>query len=132
MFVSNSNVKGNVAELAIAIAAAKLGVPVFAPLTEHSRCDLAIDVGGRLWRIQCKWGRLSPAKDVVIVRTSGSRYTSRGYGWLATTRAKSISSASTAASWTGPSWFRRSWRRRNTRSTCGFTRLAMGSGHVLT
>ncbi len=79
MFVTNPNVKGNVAELAIAMAAARLGVPVFAPLTEHSRCDLAIDVGGRLWRIQCKWGRLSPAKDVVIVRTSGSRYTTRGY-----------------------------------------------------
>jgi hypothetical protein len=40
----NGNHKGAVAELEIAAAAAKLGVPVFRPLGEHSRADLVLDV----------------------------------------------------------------------------------------
>jgi hypothetical protein len=37
------------------------------------------DLGGRLWRVQCKWGRLSPSKDVVVVMLGTSRFTPRGY-----------------------------------------------------
>jgi hypothetical protein len=55
VFVMNSNVKGTVAELAIALEAIKLGVPVLWPVSEHDRCDLALDIGDRLWRVQCKW-----------------------------------------------------------------------------
>jgi len=43
VFVSaerNCNHIGNAAELAIAAEAAKLGLSVFAPLTEHARYDL--------------------------------------------------------------------------------------------
>ena len=75
----DTNVKGNVAELEIAAAAARLGIPVLKPVTEHARCDLAFEIGSRLWRVQCKWGRLASDGDVVIVRTCGSRHAPRGY-----------------------------------------------------
>jgi hypothetical protein len=51
-----SNTKGAVAELEIAAAAVKLGIPVFRPLSEHSRADLVLGIGGMLRRVQCKWG----------------------------------------------------------------------------
>ena len=56
MFVDNPNHKGNVAELAIATEAARLGLSVLKPLTEHERYDLAFGIGGELLRVQCKWG----------------------------------------------------------------------------
>ena len=68
MFVQSPNVKGNVAELAIAKAAAELGLPVYGPLTEHSRYDLVIEIGGRLLRVQCKWARLIRERSVIWPR----------------------------------------------------------------
>jgi hypothetical protein len=68
MFVMNSNVKGAIAEQAIVLAAMKLRVRVLRPVAEDGRTDLALDVGGELLRVQVKWGRLSPERDVVIVR----------------------------------------------------------------
>ena len=79
MFVMNSNVKGAVAEQAIVLAATKLGVPVLRPVAEHGRTDLALEIGGDLFRVQVKWGRLSPARDVVIVALRTSRCTTRGH-----------------------------------------------------
>lgn len=57
MFVDgkDSNRKGNVAEAAVVLHAAKLGLPVFRPLTEHCRYDLVLEIGGCLRRVQCKW-----------------------------------------------------------------------------
>ncbi|MEX0850697.1 MAG: group I intron-associated PD-(D/E)XK endonuclease [Gaiellaceae bacterium] len=46
--------KGAVAELAIAHAAAVLGVGVFRPLTDGERYDLIFDLRPRLIRVQCK------------------------------------------------------------------------------
>ena len=55
-------------------------VPEFIPGGKASdECDLALDIGGRIWRVQCKWGRLSRGQDVVIVHTSGTRLSPRGY-----------------------------------------------------
>jgi hypothetical protein len=79
MFVMNSNVKGAVAEQATVLAATKLGVPVLRPVAEHGRTDLALEIGGDLFRVQVKWGRLSPARDVVIVALRTSRCTTRGH-----------------------------------------------------
>jgi hypothetical protein len=79
MFVMNSNVKGAVAEQAIVLAATKLGVPVLRPVAEHGRTDLALEIGGDLFRVQVKWGRLSPAGDVVIAAIATSRCTPRGH-----------------------------------------------------
>ncbi|HEY2435621.1 MAG TPA: group I intron-associated PD-(D/E)XK endonuclease, partial [Solirubrobacteraceae bacterium] len=63
------------AEQAIVLAATKLNVPVLRPVADHGRADLALDIGGHLWRVQVKSGQLSKASDVVIVRTSTNRYT---------------------------------------------------------
>jgi PD-(D/E)XK endonuclease len=73
----NSNHKGNVAELAIATEAANLGLSVLKPLTEHEIYDLALDLGDRIWRIQCKWATFNG--DVVHVHVGRSRTSRRGY-----------------------------------------------------
>jgi hypothetical protein len=73
-----SNTKGLVAELEIELAATRLGVPVLKP-QEHARCDLAFDLGGRVWRVQCKWGRLSADREVVVVDTGATRRLADGY-----------------------------------------------------
>ena len=45
--------KGAVAELAIALAAVRLGVDVYRPVAEGGRYDLIFEIGERLWRLQC-------------------------------------------------------------------------------
>jgi hypothetical protein len=65
----DSNAKGNVAEQAILLE----------PAGEHYRWDLAFDLGERILRVQCKWGRLSPRRDVVDVPLGASRCTPSGY-----------------------------------------------------
>lgn len=67
----NPNHKGNVAELAIAKEAAKLGLSVLMPLTEHESYDLALGVNGQLLRVQCKWGR--KVDGVVVINLTRSR-----------------------------------------------------------
>ncbi len=78
-FVMDSNAKGGVAEQAIVLAAVKLGVSVLRPIGEHGRCDLGFDIGDRIWRVQCKWGALSRARDVIQVHLGGCRCTPHGY-----------------------------------------------------
>jgi PD-(D/E)XK endonuclease len=73
----NPNHKGNVAELAIAMEAANLGLSVLKPLTEHEVYDLALDLGDRIWRVQCKWATFNG--DVVHVHVGRSRTSRRGY-----------------------------------------------------
>ena len=72
------NRKGNAAEMAIAYEAAKLGLPVYYPLTEHGRADLALCIGDRFWRVQCKWGARVGEKIQVRLHTSYHSPT-RGY-----------------------------------------------------
>ena len=76
--MDNPNHKGNVAELAIATEAARLGLSVLKPLTEHERYDLALGFGDRLLRVQCKWASLQAGVVVVRVRSSYHSPT-RGY-----------------------------------------------------
>jgi hypothetical protein len=72
------NHKGNVAELAIATEAARLGMSVFKPLTEHERCDLVLGIGSRLLRTQCKWGA-SDGQTITVRLTSSYHSPTRGY-----------------------------------------------------
>ena len=65
-----SNDKGNIAEAAIALEAIKLGIDVLKPVAEHGRYDLALDIGGRLLRAQCKWGSLDRKLGVVCVASA--------------------------------------------------------------
>jgi prevent-host-death family protein len=72
----STNLKGAVAELKIAAAAAELGVSVLQPMTEHGRYDLVFEIAGRFLRVQCKW---APREgDVVVVRLSGYRIGTKG------------------------------------------------------
>ena len=68
----STNRKGAIAETAIAAAATKLGVSVLRPIADHERYDLAFEVGDRILRVQCKWGRLDEDGAVVQVQLQGS------------------------------------------------------------
>jgi hypothetical protein len=69
--------KGTVAEAEIALAAIRLDLLVLRPMNEGGRYDLAIDVGSKLLRVQCKWA--SRLGDVLNIRCATSRHTPRGY-----------------------------------------------------
>ena len=71
------NLKGNVAELKIAAEAARLGIDVLRPMTEHCRYDLVFEIGGELKRVQCKWASLRG--DVVVIRLVSSRRGATGF-----------------------------------------------------
>ena len=79
MFVHSTNHKGAVAEAMIAAHAIRLGIDVLAPSAEHTRYDLAFDLGQQILRVQCKWGALDTAAGVIRVRVGGSRHTPNGY-----------------------------------------------------
>ena len=76
-FVSQTTMKGAIAEAAIRLAAVELGFHVLQPLTEGRRYDLVIDTGPQLLRVQCKWARRK--QNVIIVDTSTRRLTPHGY-----------------------------------------------------
>jgi hypothetical protein len=69
--VLTTDQKGPIAELAIAFAAAKLGIDVYRPVQEGGRYDLIFDVAGELTRVQCKWAPRHG--DVIVVRCYSSR-----------------------------------------------------------
>ena len=75
--MSESTLKGAIAEAAITMAAVELGFVVLRPLTEGRRYHLVIDIGPRLVRVQCKWARRRGT--VVVIDTSTRRLTPHGY-----------------------------------------------------
>ena len=74
--VLTTDQKGTIAETAIALAAAKLCVPVYAPINKGSRCDLILEVDSRLLRVQCKWAVRTG--DVVMIRCRTCRRSRSG------------------------------------------------------
>ena len=68
--------KGGIAELAIALAAMRLGVEVYRPVVEGGRYDLILALGTRLVRVQCKWAARDG--DVIVVRCYSSRRNREG------------------------------------------------------
>ncbi len=68
--------KGAIAESAIVLAAAKLGIGVYLPFSDGERYDLIFDLRRSLVRVQCKWAPLQG--DVVVVRAYSSRRTADG------------------------------------------------------
>ena len=74
-----SNRKGAIAEAAIALEAIRLGIPVLKPVAEHGRYDLGFEVGGRILRVQCKWGALDNAAGNIRVSLQCSWLSPRGY-----------------------------------------------------
>jgi hypothetical protein len=75
--MSETTIKGAIAEAAIRQAAVELGFVVLHPLVEGRRYDLVIDTGPDLLRVQCKW---APRKGrVIIVHLTSCRHTPHGY-----------------------------------------------------
>ena len=75
----STNQKGGIAETAITAAAYKLDIPVMRPVVEHGRYDLAFEIGGRLRRVQCKWGGLSDDGAIIKVSLQSNYLTPAGY-----------------------------------------------------
>jgi hypothetical protein len=73
--VLTTDQKGAVAELAIATAAAELGVGVWSAYTVE-RYDLIFDLRPKLLRVQCKWA--SRYGDVIVVRCYRNRRNREG------------------------------------------------------
>jgi PD-(D/E)XK endonuclease len=71
-----TNQKGAIAELAITMAAVRLGVDVYRPVAEGGRYDLIFDLRGRLARVQCKWAPL--VGDVILIRCDSCRRAPEG------------------------------------------------------
>ena len=71
--------KGNIAELEIALAAERAGIVTYKPIGEHGRADLVMEIGGELYRVQCKWGRLDRDGDVIVIGVESNRCTPNGY-----------------------------------------------------
>lgn len=69
--------KGAAAEAEIAAAAIRLRLQVLRPVGEGGRYDLAIDIGEKLLRVQCKWA--SRRGYVLNARCVTSRHTPHGY-----------------------------------------------------
>lgn len=73
----NSNRRGAISELAIALAAVEAGVEVYKPFSEHARADLIFGLGSRLLRVQCKTAHRR--NGVVIVNLVSNWHAPRGY-----------------------------------------------------
>ncbi len=69
--------KGAAAEAEVAAAATRMRLLVLRPLCEGGRYDLAIDIGEKLLRVQCKWA--SRNGDVLNARCITCRHTPHGY-----------------------------------------------------
>jgi PD-(D/E)XK nuclease superfamily protein len=75
--MSESTLKGAIAEAAITSQAIEMGIFVLRPLIEGRRYDLLFDVDHKLYRVQCKW---APRRGGVIeVQLRTSRHTPHGY-----------------------------------------------------
>jgi hypothetical protein len=72
-----SSHKGAAAEAEVVAAAIGLGLVVLRPLCEGGRYDLAIDIGNKILRVQCKWA--SHRAGVLSTRCVTSRHTPAGY-----------------------------------------------------
>ena len=72
-----SDQKGAIAETAVVHAAAKLGIDVYRPVMDGTRCDFVLDIDGRLLRVQCKWA--NRVGDVIAVRCYSSRRSASGF-----------------------------------------------------
>ena len=77
VFVLSTNHKGAVTEIAIAHEAVSLGVEVFKPLSEHSKCDLVFELERQLFGVQCKTAARNG--EVLCVNLVSNWHTPGGY-----------------------------------------------------
>ncbi|MGI8585819.1 MAG: group I intron-associated PD-(D/E)XK endonuclease, partial [Thermoleophilaceae bacterium] len=79
MFVQSTSRVGAIAELEIATAAVRAGLTVLRPVAEQARYDLALEIGPRLFRVQCKSGALDQRAGVIKVGLQSTWYSPQGY-----------------------------------------------------
>jgi hypothetical protein len=63
--------KGAIAELAIQLAASKLGIEVYRPVAEGGRFDMILAPGSQLIRVQCKWA--ARRGNVLVISCESAR-----------------------------------------------------------
>ena len=73
----DSTLKGAIAEQAVMLEAARLGMEAMKPSIEGRRYDLVIDTNQRLLRVQCKWAVQDGG--IIRARIATSRLTPTGY-----------------------------------------------------
>ena len=73
----STNQTGAIAEAAVELAAIKAGISVYRPVAEGGRCDLILEIGDRLLRVQCKW--VARHGDVIPVRCYSSSRNRHGF-----------------------------------------------------
>ena len=71
----NPNHAGNIAEAGFVFHAIRAEIPVLLPATEHGAYDAALEIGGRIVRVQIKSGALSADGRVVTAGLRRSRHT---------------------------------------------------------
>ena len=69
--------KGAIAELAIQLAATRLGIDVYRPVAEGGRYDMIFDLPARLLRVQCKWA--TRREEVLVVSCQSARRCAEGF-----------------------------------------------------
>jgi hypothetical protein len=69
--------KGAIAELAIQLAATKLGIDVYRPVAEGGRYDMILSLREKLIRVQCKWA--TRRGQVLVISCQSSRRTAEGF-----------------------------------------------------
>jgi hypothetical protein len=74
--VLSTDQKGSIAEIMIAATAIKLGIDVYKPINDGTRCDLVFDLAGKLTRVQCKWAAWQG--ETLIIRCYRHRRTRDG------------------------------------------------------
>jgi PD-(D/E)XK nuclease superfamily protein len=74
--VLSTDQKGAIAETAVIHAAVKLVIDGYQPVVDGTRCDLILDLGRRLTRVQCKWA--ARTGDVLVIRCYRCRRTKDG------------------------------------------------------
>ncbi|MBA2255856.1 MAG: hypothetical protein H0W05_01450 [Thermoleophilaceae bacterium] len=119
MFVQSTSRVGAIAELEIATAAVRAGLTVLRPVAEQARYDLALEIGPRLFRVQCKSGALDQRAGVIKVGLQRTWYSPQGYVRTTYRPGKSTWSGSTAPRLIALTFFRPLWSRIGERSGYG-------------
>ena len=68
---------GAIAETAIAAEATAFGFDVYRPIADGGRCDLILDLGASVLRVQCKTA--TRRGEVVVINARTSRRSANGH-----------------------------------------------------
>jgi PD-(D/E)XK endonuclease len=128
----DTNRKGAIAEAEIALEAIRLGIPVLKPVAEHGRYDLGLEVGGRILRVQCKWGSFDKTVGTIRVSLQCSWLSPKGYVRTYYSEDELTSWLCTAGTLTAAIFSPARWLRAGERSTFEYLPLETRNGPAST